>query len=99
MTSHDPRGPHGPVRTCIGCREKVAKRELLRVVAGDGTVVPDPAGSAPGRGAYLHLDPACLELAERRRAFTRALRYDAAGGALDLSGLEQYLTTTVRSPR
>ena len=100
MTPHDLRSPTGPVRTCIGCREKAAKRELLRVVAGDGTVVPDPGGSAPGRGAHLHPSLACFELAERRRAFTRALRYDAgAAGALDLSGLEQYLTETVRSPR
>jgi len=29
-------------------------------------------GSLPGRGAWLH--PACLESAERRKAFTRALR-------------------------
>jgi uncharacterized protein len=28
----------------------------------------------PGRGAHLHRDLACLELAERRRAFPRALR-------------------------
>jgi uncharacterized protein len=27
----------------------------------------------PGRGAYLHADPACLELARKRRALDRAL--------------------------
>ena len=36
----------GPVRTCIGCRRRAAKSELLRVVAGSDThgqpaVVPD----------------------------------------------------------
>ncbi|WP_433216447.1 YlxR family protein [Dactylosporangium sp. CS-047395] len=36
--------------------------------------VPDPARRRPGRGAHLHPDPACLALAERRRAFGRALR-------------------------
>jgi predicted RNA-binding protein YlxR (DUF448 family) len=48
--------------------------ELLRVVhAGDGGLV---IGSAlPGRGAWLCRDsPACVELADRRRAFSRALR-------------------------
>ena len=64
----------GPVRTCVGCRERAAKQELLRVVAGDGTLVPDPAGRAPGRGAHLHPTIECLELALRRRAFIRALR-------------------------
>ncbi|QZY28087.1 YlxR family protein [Nocardioides coralli] len=68
-----------PVRTCIGCRERAAKRELLRVVRGadrDGrpAAVPDPSGTAPGRGAHLHPTPECYELAVRRRAFARALR-------------------------
>ena len=49
----------GPVRTCIGCRERVAKSELLRVTAGsdaDGrpVVVPDPAATRRGRGAHRH---------------------------------------------
>jgi len=52
---------------------------LLRFVAIDRgadhfSVVPDPARRRPGRGAHLHPDPACLALAERRRAFGRALR-------------------------
>ncbi|MFL6060004.1 MAG: YlxR family protein [Marmoricola sp.] len=98
MTAHDPRYLPGPVRTCIGCRERAAKRELLRVVAGEGTVVPDPDGSAPGRGAHLHPTLACFGLAERKRAFARALRHDAGkGGGLDLAGLEEYLTHLVRS--
>lgn len=68
-----------PVRTCVGCRVKAAKRELLRVVLGadrDGrpAVVPDPDGTAPGRGAHLHPSTECYDLAVRRRVFTRALR-------------------------
>ena len=64
----------GPVRTCVGCRGRAAKHELLRVVAGDGALIPDPAGRAPGRGAHLHPTQECLDLALRRRAFGRALR-------------------------
>jgi uncharacterized protein len=89
----------GPVRTCIGCRERAAKRELLRVVAGTDAenqaswlVVPDPSGTAPGRGAHLHPNPQCLALAERKRAFSRALRHDAGvRGALSLDRLREYL--------
>jgi predicted RNA-binding protein YlxR (DUF448 family) len=44
------------------------------VVAADGVLVPDPARRQPGRGAHLHRDLACLDLAERRKAFPRALR-------------------------
>jgi len=36
--------------------------------------VPDPGRRLPGRGAHLHPVVACLDLAERRRAFPRALR-------------------------
>jgi len=68
---------------------------LLRVVAVSDRavtgVVPDPARRRPGRGAHLHPDPACLALAERRRAFGRALRVT---GVLDTGPLTAYLTTT-----
>ena len=73
------RDEDGPVRTCVGCRKRAAKRELLRVTAGsDATgqpvVVPDPDGTARGRGAHLHPTSACYDLAVRRKAFSRALR-------------------------
>ncbi|MET0839585.1 MAG: YlxR family protein [Marmoricola sp.] len=99
-----PTRSDGPVRTCVGCRERAAKRELLRVVAGTDAegqwlVVPDPRGTAPGRGAHLHPTPECLALAERKRAFTRALRHDAGGrgkkrGALSLERLREHLAQT-----
>jgi predicted RNA-binding protein YlxR (DUF448 family) len=66
-----------PVRTCVGCRQRAAAGELLRVVARDGAVVPDPRNREPGRGAHLHPVAACLDLAEKRRAFPRALRVPA----------------------
>ncbi|MGA8245737.1 MAG: YlxR family protein [Nocardioides sp.] len=76
--SHVSTVPPGPVRTCIGCRERAAKSELVRVTAGSGSdgrpvVVPDPAATRPGRGAHLHPTSVCYDLAVRRRAFGRAL--------------------------
>ena len=84
-----------PVRTCVGCRQRTARSELLRVTLGEDTsgvpvVVPDPRGTAPGRGAHLHPTTACLELAERRRAFSRALKYQG-GQALSLDQLKAHL--------
>ncbi len=75
----------GPVRTCIGCRERAAKSELVRVTAGsdpDGrpAAVPDLAATAPGRGAHLHPTTRCYDLAVRRKAFARALRVPAGLG-------------------
>ncbi|HEY8980297.1 MAG TPA: YlxR family protein [Streptomyces sp.] len=80
-----------PERTCVGCRERSAKTALLRIVAAEGECVPDPRGTLPGRGAYLHPVPVCLDQAVRRRAFTRALR---APGALDTKVLRQYVEQT-----
>jgi predicted RNA-binding protein YlxR (DUF448 family) len=70
-----PARRHEPERTCVGCREKAPKRDLVRLVAGaPGRVRVDPTGKAPGRGAYLHRDPECLRLALRRGAIAYALR-------------------------
>jgi predicted RNA-binding protein YlxR (DUF448 family) len=63
-----------PVRTCVGCRKRASVSDLLRVVARDGDLVPDPLRRLPGRGASVHPTPECLHAAERRRAFGRALR-------------------------
>ena len=62
------------VRTCVGCRGRAAKSDLLRVVGRGDEVVPDPRAQLLGRGAYLHLSQECFEQAQRRRAFARALR-------------------------
>ena len=64
----------GPVRTCVGCRATGPRSALLRVVVVQDELVVDAARRMPGRGAWLHPDPGCLEKAERRRAFGRALR-------------------------
>jgi predicted RNA-binding protein YlxR (DUF448 family) len=71
----------------VGCRVRAAKTELLRVVVVGDTCVPDPRGRMPGRGASVHMDPACLALAERRRAFPRAFR---RAGPLDTAQLRRY---------
>jgi predicted RNA-binding protein YlxR (DUF448 family) len=85
-------GKARPVRTCVGCRQRANASELLRVVAvgsdasGQIQIVPDPRRRKPGRGAHVHPVPACLALAERRRAFGRALRVT---GVCDLGPLRE----------
>jgi predicted RNA-binding protein YlxR (DUF448 family) len=76
----------------VGCRERAAAADLVRVVvagsASPDEAVPDVRGRMPGRGAWLHLDLACLDLALRRRAFPRALRHP---GPLDVTAVRTYL--------
>ena len=66
---------HEPVRTCVGCRGEAGKAALIRVVRrADGGAAIDPTGSATGRGAYVHADTTCVDLARKRKALERALR-------------------------
>src|SRR5699024_2370350 len=79
------------IRTCIGCRQRVDAKTLVRTVAGDRgrhwRVVVDHDGTLPGRGAHIHPDPECLQLAVRRRAFGRALRVQGPVSAPTLAEL------------
>ncbi|WP_311474001.1 YlxR family protein [uncultured Actinomyces sp.] len=78
---------HVPVRTCIGCRVRAPRAQLLRLVNDDGRLAVDARAVAPGRGAWIHPDPTCLELAERRRALGRALR---VSGPLDAAPVREW---------
>lgn len=67
------RRRHVPQRTCVGCRQVLEKRALIRVVRGPDGVQIDPTGKAPGRGAYLHNLRSCWEQA-LRGSLAKALR-------------------------
>ena len=63
-----------PQRQCMGCRERKAKRELIRVVRSpEGEVSLDFGGKKNGRGAYICPNPACLKKAIRSKALDRSL--------------------------
>ena len=66
-----------PQRQCMGCRERKAKKDMIRVVRGtDGTVSLDFGGKLNGRGAYICPDPSCLEKARKAKALERSLETD-----------------------
>ena len=63
-----------PQRQCMGCRERKAKREMIRVVRmTDGNVSLDFSGKLNGRGAYICPDPLCLQKAQKARSLDRSL--------------------------
>lgn len=55
------RVKHAPQRTCVGCRETLAKRSLIRVVRTATGLRVDPTGKLPGRGSYLHDRLSCWQ--------------------------------------
>ena len=76
------RVKHVPQRTCVGCREVLPKRKMVRLVKTVDGVQIDPTGKLPGRGAYLH---------DRRDCWERGLK-----GALS-HALKTSLTETDRA--
>ncbi|QRV03005.1 YlxR family protein [Arcanobacterium phocisimile] len=63
------------IRTCVGCRQKAYRNELLRVVAdSEGCVQPDPHATMPGRGAWIHPRSECIAQAIKTSQFARAFR-------------------------
>lgn len=82
-----------PVRTCVGCRARASRAALLRVVIRNGVLVFDEQAVLPGRGAWVHPTQECVDTAQRRRAFARALRVSPAlefPEVEDVQTLEQY---------
>jgi hypothetical protein len=89
----DPRAPEagggrggfgltGPERSCVTCRTRRPKRELIRIVRDpDGRPAPDDTGAAPGRGAYVCRRRSCAAAAPG--LVGRALRMSLAGRDLD----------------
>jgi predicted RNA-binding protein YlxR (DUF448 family) len=63
-----------PVRTCVGCRQRANRADLLRVIASSNELVFDALAKQPGRGAWIHSNADCIQKANDRGAFARALR-------------------------
>lgn len=87
VTTGSVAAPVGPVRTCLGCRKKADRADLVRLVREGDHVVVDVARSAPGRGGWLHPQRACLDAALRRGGIGRALRMQ---GPADTSAVSEY---------
>ena len=63
---------HVPQRTCVCCRNRFDKSQLVKVVRVGGEFKIDVSGKEQGRGAYVCKAPACLEKAIKKRAFDRS---------------------------
>jgi len=72
------RVKHVPQRTCVGCRETLAKRGLIRIVRTPEGLLVDPTGRVPGRGAYLHDRRSCWERG-LKGALAHALKVELTG--------------------
>jgi len=66
-----------PMRTCVVTKEKLPKRELIRVVRNkDGEVFVDETGKQNGKGVYLKLVKEVIEEARKKQLLNRYLECD-----------------------
>jgi predicted RNA-binding protein YlxR (DUF448 family) len=64
-----------PMRKCVACQQNKEKKELIRIVRSpEGEVSVDLTGRKNGRGAYLCLDLACIDLAESKNILSKQLK-------------------------
>ncbi|MCD6548365.1 MAG: DUF448 domain-containing protein [Thermodesulfobacterium sp.] len=70
-----PKKGHIPERTCIVCKKKLPKKELLRLCVRENQIILDKFQKEGGRGAYFCVEcfPKIKNLKVRRKLF-RALR-------------------------
>ena len=62
-----------PLRKCLATNEKLAKKELIRVVKNnEGKIFIDLTGKANGRGAYIKKSLEAVEIARKKKCFQRA---------------------------
>ena len=63
------------MRQCIGCRQLIPKKELIRVIKNQEDCIEiDFTGKKNGRGAYLCYSEQCLEKAFKNKGIERSLK-------------------------
>lgn len=68
-----------PMRSCIITKEKLPKKELIRVVrTPEGEIVIDEIGKANGRGAYLKKDIEVIKKAKNNKVLNRVLEVEVS---------------------
>ncbi len=66
-----------PMRSCVVTKEKLEKRDLLRIVrTPEGTVIVDVSGKSNGRGAYLKKEIDVIDKAEKTKILERVLEVE-----------------------
>jgi len=84
------RVKHVPQRTCVGCRETLPKRQMVRIVRTADGVRVDPMGKVAGRGSYLHDKHECW-VRGMKGALAHALKTELT--AEDRARLEEFMKT------
>lgn len=73
-----------PQRTCLVTREKLDKKDLIRIVrTPEQNVIIDETGKANGRGAYLKKDLNVVEKAKKSKVLDKTLNVEITNEIFD----------------
>ncbi len=66
-------------RTCVGCREKKNKKELVRIVnSKEQGIIVDINQREQGRGTYICKNEECLKKAIKNKGLSRTLKVNVS---------------------
>lgn len=65
-----------PMRSCVVTKEKLPKRDLLRIVKFEGVVSVDPSGKQNGKGCYIKKDKDVLAKAKKTKILNKVLEIE-----------------------
>ena len=71
------------MRMCVVTREKLPKKDLIRVVRTDEGVIVDTTGKVNGHGAYLKKDLDVFEKAKKSKCLNKILEVDIPDSVFD----------------
>lgn len=64
------------IRTCVACRAKKEKHELLRIVAKDRVAILDETYKENARGIYLCKAKACINKLLKAKDISKCVKID-----------------------
>jgi predicted RNA-binding protein YlxR (DUF448 family) len=64
-----------PLRMCVGCKQMINKKEMLRIIKNnENQVCLDLTGKMNGRGAYICSNKECFEKVKKTKGFQRTFQ-------------------------
>lgn len=72
-----------PMRTCVVSKEKLPKKELIRIVNTADGVIIDETGKVNGHGCYLKRDADIINKAREKKILNRYLEVDVPDSIYD----------------
>lgn len=72
-----------PMRTCVVTKERLPKKELLRIVKTESGVVVDETGKVNGHGVYIKKDLDVLDKCKKTKILDKLLETEITSNIYD----------------